>query len=99
MTSKEAVKLYCEKFGLSFVETPNSPLDDQDEWADTICAGFDGDPAFGAVVIYLTIHDTIRVVTKFANGTDRMDDRLERVTALQLEGSVLTGAPWHPHTV
>lgn len=44
MVTKELVKSYCEKFGLTYVEAPNVPLDDKDEWLDTVCAGFHYDP-------------------------------------------------------
>lgn len=98
MVTKEQVKAYCEKFGLSYVEAPGAPLDDPEEWLDTVCAGFHGDPAFLGVGMFLcgpSEGGECRVVTAFCDGVRRMEDELTVFTSDDLFQAVVSGKPLH----
>lgn len=96
MVTKEDVKAYCEMFGLTYVEAPNAPLDDTDEWPDTVCAGFLDDPQWNVVAIYLMndeCNNVCKVVTAFADGVKHMSDKFTVMPSLKF--ALMTGTPAH----
>jgi hypothetical protein len=96
MPTAEEVRSYCERFSLTFVQAPAPPLDDGEEWPDSACAGFDGDPSYGACVIHLGNNGCCWVVTAFADGIRRMTDRRELQHSASLNQAVSMGSPLHP---
>jgi hypothetical protein len=98
MVTKELVKIYCEKFNLTYVEAPNGPLEDKEEWLDTVCAGFDGDPAFCATAIFLagpSEGGVCKVITAFCDGDERLEDEFTEISTIALEVAILLGKPSH----
>lgn len=95
MANEREVKDYCDMFGLTFVMAPLAPLDDHEEWPNTVCAGFDGDPTYCACIISLDTYDTCRVTKAFCGGR-LLEDKVELVDITELRRATTMGTPLHP---
>jgi len=97
--TKADVKAYCNRFHFSYVEAPNHPLDDTDEWPDTVCAGFQDDPGYGACGIWLDTDGQCKVIYRGADPDacpPLLEDRFKAWGKKSLQMAISTGHALHP---
>ena len=92
---KTVVKYYCLFFGLNYVDGIDEPFDDDDEWHEVACSGFQEDPMYGACVITVSNVGQIQVVEKFADGRRYMEDKWKQVDWAALSDACRDNKPLH----
>ncbi len=98
-TTKEDVQVYCATFGLTFIEAPEEPLDDAEEWPDTACAGFLDDPMYCVTAIILDVDGTCQVLDQCSDPDAwpaRMEDTWKPRRPDEVRQAIRTGVPLHP---